>query len=150
VSRLRARCPDCRTLTAVALGPEYQCHSCGRGFSAGLVRVEQGPLLEGVGYPEAARVRLGEDDLAALLPERPLVLGGDARMHARVEASLGGAYVVVEGDLAALAPDELDALEERLRGQATGRRVRGAGFPDLSDDPLNGPLVERFARALGL
>jgi hypothetical protein len=33
--RLRARCPDCRTLTAVALGPEYQCHSCGREFSPG-------------------------------------------------------------------------------------------------------------------
>ena len=39
VSRLRARCPDCRTLTAVAVGPEYQCHSCGREFCAGLVRV---------------------------------------------------------------------------------------------------------------
>ena len=39
MSRLRAKCPDCRTLTAVALGPEYQCHSCGREFGAGLVRV---------------------------------------------------------------------------------------------------------------
>ena len=39
MSRLRARCPYCRTLTAVAIGPEYQCHSCGREFSAGLVRI---------------------------------------------------------------------------------------------------------------
>ena len=38
-SRLRARCPDCRTLTAVAIGPDYQCHVCGREFAAGLVRV---------------------------------------------------------------------------------------------------------------
>ena len=39
MSTLRARCPDCRTLTAVAIGTEYQCHSCGREFAAGLVRV---------------------------------------------------------------------------------------------------------------
>ena len=29
MSTLRARCPDCRTLTAVAIDDEYQCHSCG-------------------------------------------------------------------------------------------------------------------------
>jgi DNA-directed RNA polymerase subunit RPC12/RpoP len=39
LSALRARCPDCRTLTAVAIGPEYQCHSCGREFAAGLLRI---------------------------------------------------------------------------------------------------------------
>ena len=39
MSVLRAKCPDCRTLTAVALGDGYQCHSCGREFGAGLVRV---------------------------------------------------------------------------------------------------------------
>ena len=39
MSTLRARCPDCRTLTAVAIDMEYQCHSCGRAFAAGLVRV---------------------------------------------------------------------------------------------------------------
>ena len=37
MSRLRAKCPDCRTYTAVALGPEYQCHACGRTFGAALV-----------------------------------------------------------------------------------------------------------------
>ena len=41
MSRLRARCPDCRTFTAVAIGPGYECHACGREFGAGLVRVPQ-------------------------------------------------------------------------------------------------------------
>ena len=96
MSRLRARCPDCRTLTAVALGAEYECHSCGRGFGAGLVRV---PRAWGKGgeamaeaastelpYPEAAVV--AEDSLsdqllvlASELPERPLVLGGCCCSH---------------------------------------------------------------------
>ena len=35
MSRLRAKCPDCRTLTAVAIDAEYQCHSCGRGSRPG-------------------------------------------------------------------------------------------------------------------
>ena len=39
MSILRARCPDCRTLTAVAVDDIYECHSCGRTFGAGLVRV---------------------------------------------------------------------------------------------------------------
>ena len=41
MSRLRAKCPDCNTYTAVALGPGYECHACGREFAAGLVRVPQ-------------------------------------------------------------------------------------------------------------
>ena len=96
MSRLRARCPDCRTLTAVALGPEYQCHSCGREFCAGLVRV---PRAWGQGgetmaeaafmelpYPEAAVIEadtLAEQTLllASELPDRPLVLGGCCCSH---------------------------------------------------------------------
>ena len=35
VSRLRAKCPDCKTFTAVALGPEYECHSCGASSTRG-------------------------------------------------------------------------------------------------------------------
>ena len=91
MSRLRARCPDCRTLTAVALGEGYQCHSCGREFAAGLVRV---PRAWGEGgdemveaahldlpYPEAAVVeeeslRVQNLALASSLPERPVVMGG--------------------------------------------------------------------------
>jgi arginase len=96
VSRLRARCPDCRTLTAVALGPEYQCHSCGREFGAGLVRVprawgEGGEAMAEAAwlelpYPEAGVVEadsLAEQTLAVAsdLPDRPLVLGGCCCAH---------------------------------------------------------------------
>src|SRR5438093_12565562 len=96
MSRLRARCPDCGTFTAVALGPGYECHACGREFAAGLVRV---PRAWGEGgesmaeaarlplpYPEAAVIEdesLGEQNLvlATELPERPLVLGGCCCAH---------------------------------------------------------------------
>jgi arginase family enzyme len=96
VSRLRAKCPDCKTFTAVALGPDYECHSCGRNFAAGLVRVPQAwgdggeamaeaAWLE-LPYPETAIVEaesLEEQSLAlaADLPERPLVLGGCCCSH---------------------------------------------------------------------
>jgi arginase family enzyme len=96
VSRLRAKCPDCKTYTAVAIGPDYECHSCGRVFHSGLVRVPQAwgeggeamaesAWLE-LPYPEAAIVEaetLEEQTLAlaADLPERPLVLGGDCCSH---------------------------------------------------------------------
>ena len=96
MSRLRAKCPFCKTFTAVALGPDYECHSCGREFHAGLVRVPQAwgdggeamaeaAWLE-VPFPEAAVVEadsLEEQSLAlaADLPERPLVLGGCCCSH---------------------------------------------------------------------
>jgi len=97
MSRLRARCPDCRTLTAVALeGGEYECHSCGRKFAAGLVRVPHAWGANGesmaeaaflpMPYPEAAVVdedSLTEQNLAlaAGLPDLPLVLGGCCCSH---------------------------------------------------------------------
>ena len=46
MSALRARCPACRTLTAVAVGDDYECHSCGATFAAGIVRVIGVPSLE--------------------------------------------------------------------------------------------------------
>lgn len=96
MSALRARCPACGTLTAVAIGTEYQCHSCGREWAGGLVRV---PAAWGEGgeamaeaahlplpWPEAAVVE--QDTLAAQtleiaseLPARPLVLGGCCCAH---------------------------------------------------------------------
>jgi arginase len=96
MSRLRARCPHCRTLTAVAIGPDYQCHSCGREFRSGLVRV---PRAWGRGgeamaraahlplpYPETGVIETGtlaeqSLELASDLPERPLVLGGCCCAH---------------------------------------------------------------------
>jgi tRNA(Ile2) C34 agmatinyltransferase TiaS len=56
VSRLRAKCPDCKTYTAVALGPEYQCHSCGREFRAGMVRVPRAWGNGGEAMAEAAHL----------------------------------------------------------------------------------------------
>jgi arginase len=96
VSKLRAKCPDCKTFTAVALGPDYECHSCGREFHAGLVRVPQAWGEGGEAMAEAAflelpfpEVAIVEADtleeqslaLAADLPERPLILGGDCCAH---------------------------------------------------------------------
>jgi arginase family enzyme len=96
VSSLRAKCPTCGALTAVAVGPEYECHSCGRTFAAGLVRVPRAwgdggePMREAahlpLDYPEAAVI---EEDtlhaqnlaLASDLPVRPLVLGGCCCSH---------------------------------------------------------------------
>ena len=96
MSALRGRCPACRTWTAVAVGSGYECHACGRTFTAGLVRVPRawgaggdamadGAFLE-LAYPETGIV--AKDDLeeqssalAALLPERPLVLGGCCCAH---------------------------------------------------------------------
>lgn len=96
MSTLRARCPDCRTLTAVAIGAEYQCHSCGREFAAGLVRVPRAWGDEGattaaavalpLPYPEAAVIEEDtvEEQIAAQirnLPARPLILGGCRCAH---------------------------------------------------------------------
>lgn len=96
MSRLRARCPDCRTLTAVALGAGYECHSCGRVFRAGLVRVPAAWGSGGDAMAEAARLPLPypeaeivvepslEGQTAAIaerLPARPLVLGGCCCAH---------------------------------------------------------------------
>jgi arginase family enzyme len=96
LSHLRAKCPECGTYTAVALGPEYECHVCGRQFAAGLVRVprawgEGGEAMAEAArlplpYPEAAVVEEGSLHeqtlaLAAELPARPLVLGGCCCSH---------------------------------------------------------------------
>ena len=121
MSRLRARCPHCRTLTAVALGPEYQCHACGAEFAAGLVRVprawgEGGEAMAAAAwlelpYPEAGVIEeesLHEQTLALAvgLPERPLVLGGCCCSHvgavqglARCADRLAVVWIDAHGDL---------------------------------------------------
>lgn len=121
MSALRARCPDCRTLTAVAVGPEYQCHACGREFAAGLVRVprawgEGGDAMVAAAempldWPEAATIDAPslEEQIAATareLPQRPLVLGGCCCAHvgavrelARRYGRIGVVWIDAHGDL---------------------------------------------------
>jgi len=121
MSSLRARCPDCRTFTAVAVDDGYECHSCGRTFTAGLLRVPrawgaggeamaEGALLA-IPYPEVGVVERDtlEDQngvIAAMLPARPVVLGGCCCSHvggalglaSRVER-LGVVWIDAHGDL---------------------------------------------------
>jgi len=103
------------------MGPDYECHSCGRTFAAGLVRVPRawgdggGPMIESatlpLDYPEAGLVE--EDTLqaqslvmAADLPQRPLVLGGCCCSHigaveglAARHERLGVIWLDAHGDL---------------------------------------------------
>ncbi|HEX2044191.1 MAG TPA: arginase family protein [Gaiellaceae bacterium] len=172
MSRLRARCPDCRTLTAVALDGEYECHACGGTWRAGLVRV---PRAWGDGgecmaeaaflplpYPEAAVVdeeTLTEQNLAlaAALPERPLVLGGCCCAHvgaieglATRHERLGVVWLDAHGDL--------NTPETSPSGNAWGMPLRmlldsGTVHPD--DVVLVGarnldPPEEEFIAASGL
>ena len=96
MSALRARCPHCRTLTAVAFDDGYECHSCGVAFAAGLVRVPRAWGKGGDAMAEAAAIDLPypealvvdretlEEQSTALahgLPKRPLVLGGCCCAH---------------------------------------------------------------------
>ena len=121
MSSLRARCPDCRTLTAVALDSGYQCHRCGREFAAGLVRVPRAWGKGGEAMAEAARLPLPYPEtavvesatlaeqtavLAERLPVRPVVAGGCCCAHVgavRGLANRGGRLAVVwldaHGDL---------------------------------------------------
>jgi arginase len=149
VSRLRAKCPDCRTFTAVALGPDYECHACGREFRAGLVRVprawgEGGEAMAEAAhlplpYPEAAVIdepSLGEQTLAVAsdLPMRPLVLGGCCCAHIGAVEALSA-----RTDRIALiwldAHGDLNTPETSPSGNAWGMPLRmlldgGAVAPD--------------------
>ena len=66
MSRLRARCPECRTYTCVAIGPGYECHACGREFGAGMVRVPQAWGEGGESMAEAARLPLSFPEAAVV------------------------------------------------------------------------------------
>ena len=121
MSSLRARCPDCRTFTAVAVGDGYECHRCGRVFAAGLVRVPRAwgsggeAMAEGarlvLPYPEVGVVEQDTleaqgDVLATILPAKPVVLGGCCCSHVgatrglaeRVDR-LGVVWLDAHGDL---------------------------------------------------
>jgi arginase len=172
MSRLRAKCPDCKAYTAVALGPEYQCHACGREFAAGLVRV---PRAWGMGgeamaeaaalelpYPEAAVVAeetLGEQSLllASELPERPLVLGGCCCSHVGAVEGLAARHdriAVVWID----AHGDLNTPATSPSGNEWGMPLRmlvDRGAVDPTDVALVGardldPPEAEFIRASGL
>jgi len=138
LSALRARCPDCRTLTAVAVGPDYQCHSCGREFAAGLLRIPRAwgrggeAMAEAAGmnlpWPEAAIVEEGTLDaqIAATfreLPQRPLVLGGCCCAHVGAVRELArrhGRVAVVWLD----AHGDLNTPDTSPSGNAWGMPLR--------------------------
>jgi arginase len=172
VSRLRAKCPDCKTFTAVALGPDYECHACGRNFAAGLVRVPQAwgdggeamaeaAWLE-LPYPETAVVQaetLEEQSLAlaADLPERPLVLGGCCCSHVGAVAGLAarqGRLSLVWFD----AHGDLNTTETSPSGNQWGMPLRmliDSGAVEAQDVALVGarnldPPEEEFIAASGI
>jgi hypothetical protein len=172
MSALRARCPDCRTLTAVAIGPEYQCHSCGREFAAGLIRVPRAWGEGGDAMAEAARMSLpwpeaaivaepsldGQiDQTARELPARPLVLGGCCCAHVGAVRELArrhGRVAVVWLD----AHGDLNTTETSPSGNAWGMPLRmliDAGDVAAADVTLLGarsldPPEEAFIEAFGI
>jgi arginase family enzyme len=172
VSRLRAKCPDCKTYTAVALGPDYECHACGRVFHSGMVRVPQAwgeggeamaeaAWLE-LPFPEAAVVEaetLEEQNLAlaADLPERPLVLGGDCCSHVGAVEGLAAR----QGRLSVIwldAHGDLNTPQSSPSGNQWGMPLRmllDSGAVEADDVALVGarnldPPEEEFIRTSGL
>jgi arginase family enzyme len=172
VSLLRARCPDCRTLTAVALGEGYECHSCGRSFGAGLVRVPRAwgdggePMVEAASlaldYPEVAVVEeetLAMQTLAVAsdLPARPLVLGGCCCSHVGAVEGLAAR----QGRLALIwfdAHGDLNTPETSPSGNQWGMPLRmliDSGAVDAADVALVGarnldPPEEEFIAVSGI
>ena len=138
MSLLRARCPDCRTLTAVAVDEGYECHSCGRSFAAGLVRVPRAwgdggePMVEAASlpldYPEVAVVEeetLAMQTLAVAsdLPARPVVLGGCCCSHVGAVEGLAARH----GQVAVLwldAHGDLNTPETSPSGNEWGMPLR--------------------------
>lgn len=172
MSALRARCPDCRTFTAVAVDEGYECHSCGGTFAAGVVRV---PTAWGVGgeemaagahvalpYPEVAiveRSTLEEQNeaVAESLPVRPVVVGGCCCAH--VGAAIGvGRRVDRLGVVWIDAHGDLNTPETSPSGNLWGmpfRMLLDAGVVATEDAALVGarnldPPERAFAEQVGL
>jgi len=172
MSVLRGKCPSCKTYTAVALGPGYECHACGREFAAGLVRVPRAwgdggdAMVAGASldlpYPEVAVIEelsLGEQELAlaAALPERPLVLGGCCCSHVGAIEGLSARFerlALVWLD----AHGDLNTPESSPSGNQWGmplRMVLDAGSVRIEDSVLIGarnldPPEEAFILESGL
>lgn len=172
MSALRARCPNCRTFTAVAVGDGYECHSCGSTFSAGLVRV---PAAWGAGgeemaagarlelpYPEVAVVERAtleaqSDAIVEALARRPVVVGGCCCAHVGAATGVARRY-----DRLALvwfdAHGDLNTPETSPSGNLWGmpfRMLLDAGVVEPQDAALVGarnldpPEVEYMA-AVGI
>jgi arginase len=170
MSALRAKCPSCKTLTAVALGPDYECHSCGRTFAAGMIRI---PRAWGDGgdemiaaaslpldYPEAAVIQeetLHAQTLAVALelPVRPLILGGCCCSHigaveglAARHERLGVIWFDSHGDLN--TPESSPSGNEwgmPLRMIIDGGAVEPADVALIGARNLDPPEVEYIAAA---
>jgi arginase len=172
VSRLRARCPRCRTLTAVAVDQGYECHACGRTYAAGLVRVPRAwgdggePMVEAAAlpldYPEVAVVEEETLAMQALavasdLPARPLVLGGCCCAHVGAIEGLAARH----GRVAVLwldAHGDLNTPETSPSGNEWGMPLRtliDRGTIDSADLVLWGarnldPPEQKFIAAAGI
>jgi arginase family enzyme len=155
MSSLRARCPNCRTFTAVAMGDGYECHSCGSTFAAGLVRVPAAWGVGGEGMAEGARIPLPypevavverptleeqTDAVAASLSARPIVLGGCCCTH--VGAATGIASRVHRLAVVWIdAHGDLNTPETSPSGNQWGmpfRMLLDAGVVEPSDAALVG------------
>lgn len=172
MSLLRAKCPYCGTFTAVAMGPGYECHACGREFGAGLVRVPRAWGSGGDAMAAAARLPLAWPEVAVVaeeslseqtlalalaLPERPLVVGGCCCSHIGAIEGLSARF-----DRLALvwvdAHGDLNTQESSPSGNLWGmplRMVLDSGAVRIEDTVLVGarnldpPEVE-FIAAVGL
>ncbi len=170
MSTLRAKCPTCKAMTAVAVGSEYECHSCGRTFAAGMVRVPRAwgdggeAMIESatlpLDYPEAAVI--GEDSLhaqnlalASDLPVRPLILGGCCCSHVGAIEALSSRHDRL-GIIWFDAHGDLNTPQTSPSGNQWGmplRMVIDSGAVDAQDVALIGarnldpPEVEFIASA---
>jgi arginase family enzyme len=172
MSRLRAVCPDCHTHTAVALGGDYECHSCGRSFAAAIVRVPRAWGEGGEAMAEAARLSLpypeaavvDEDTLAAQglalareLPDRPIALGGCCCTHIGAVEGLAARH----GRISVLwfdAHGDLNTIESSPSGNEWAtplRRLIDSGAVRAEDVALIGarnldPPEEEFIATAGV
>jgi arginase len=172
VSRLRARCPDCRTNTAVAMGPDYECHSCGRAWVAGLVRVPRAWGVGGEAMERAASLPIdlpetsvvAEDTLATQnlalasdLPGLPLVLGGCCCAHVGAVEGLAARHERL-GVIWLDAHGDLNTPQSSPSGNEWGMPLRmliDGGSVDARDVALVGarsldPLEREFVAASGI
>jgi arginase len=172
MSRLRARCPHCQTLTAVALGRGYECHVCGRVFAGAIVRVPRAwghggeAMASAAGlvlpYPEATVIECETlaaqtDAVAAALPENPIVLGGCCCAHtgaihglAPRVTRLGVVWLDAHGDLNTPASSPSgNAWGMPLRAAIDSGAIRTSDIALVGARELDPPELE-FVAAAGI